>query len=78
MFVKSTLFNFPNNYDAVMLSSVISVTVKTTDEHLVGRRFPWWSPLVVFWEAERHPKNHKRAPKGYILLVDCVCKCTEQ
>ena len=23
---------------------------------------------MVFWEAERHPKNHKRAPKGYILL----------
>ena len=61
--VKSTLFNFLNNYDTVLLSSVISVTVKTTDEHLVGRRSPGGVLLWFFGKrsvAQKTTRGHQK------------------
>ena len=60
---KSTLFNFLNNYDTVLLSSVISVTVKTTDEHLVGRRSPGGALLWFFGKRSDTQKTTRGLQK---------------
>ena len=68
---KSTLFNFPNFYDACCCRSCCQNPLKPQGSN-AGRTqknvCSAWRPSVVFWEAERHPKNHRGAPAGLLLL----------
>ena len=74
VFVKSTLFNFPNNYDAVLLSSVISVTVKTTVEHLVGRRSPGGALLWFFGKRSATQKTTRGLQKDTYYLGRAITR----
>ena len=68
---KSTLFNFPNFYDARCCRSCCQNSLKPQRSNTGGiqkNAEPRRRPSVVFWEAERHPKNHRGAPAGMILL----------
>ena len=65
---KSTLFNFPNFYDARCCQNSLKPQRSTAGG--IQKNAPSsWGPSVVFWEAERRPKNHRGAPAGILLLT---------
>ena len=68
---KSTIFNFPNNYDACCCRGCCQNSLKpqpSTTGGIQKNVSSSWGASVVFWEAKRHPKNHRGAAEGYILL----------